>query len=83
MKKKIILHNSFFDLLAFLLSFILSFFRSIFIFFKNKSDFKRNKFFDILDFVFRDWPKYFWEKPSYYKSTSLMWDILNFIFNYK
>ena len=79
MDKKKVINNSFFDLLWFFLSFIICFFRSFKIIFLNNFK-KTNKFFDLLDFIFRKWSKYFWEKPSIYKLSSFVSDIINFIF---
>jgi hypothetical protein len=69
-KEKKIIHNNFFDLIAFLLSFLLSFFRSILIFFSSHKIKARNYFFDFFDFSFRIWGKYFWENPTWYKIGS-------------
>jgi hypothetical protein len=69
--KEIIIFNSFFDVMAFVLSFIFSFFRSFKIFFLNKVIIKKqNIFFIFLDFIFRKWSLYFWKKPTLYKITS-------------
>ena len=73
--KKEKIHNSFFDLIAFILSFLLNIFRSVINFITLKK-IKKNIFFNFLDFLFRVWPKYFWKKPSFYKITSFFWDIL-------
>lgn len=86
MKEKVLIKNSFFDLLALFVSFILSFFRSILLFFtfkKDKNKPKENILFNVFDFIFRKWPKYFWKKPNSYKITRIFSDILNFIFNTK
>jgi len=80
MKKKYIIKNSFFDLIAFVLSFCCSFFRSFKILFTKKRIKKKNIFFKFFDFIFRIWPKYFWKIPSLYKISSFFSDILNFIF---
>lgn len=74
--KKEKINNTFFDLIAFIYSFILNIFRSIKNFFTLKK-IKKNTFFDFLDFLFRSWPKYFWKKPTFYKFTSFIADILN------
>lgn len=78
MTKKIIIKNSFFELLFFLFSLFLSFFRSIKTFFVFKKT-KKNLFFDFLDYIFYVWPKYFWKKPSLYKVFSFPWDVINFL----
>jgi hypothetical protein len=70
MNGKKIIKNSFFELVFFITSFLLSFFRAIKLFILGKN-FKKNKFFSFLDFIFRKWPKYFWKKPSLYKISSL------------
>ncbi len=74
--KKEIINNTFFDLIAFGLSFFINVFRSIIIFFTLKK-IKKNIFLNFLDFLFRTWPKYFWKKPTFYKFTSFIADILN------
>lgn len=74
--KKEIINNTFFDLIAFGLSFFINVFRSIIIFFTLKK-IKKNIFLNFLDFLFRTWPKYFWKKPTFYKITSFIADILN------
>jgi hypothetical protein len=76
----IVIKNRFFDLIAFVLSFFLSFFRAFILFFKKKSQKSKNIFFDFCDFVLRRWSFYFWEKPSFYKFTSFIGDVVNFIF---
>jgi len=81
MKKKEI-DNKFFDLIAFILSMIVNFFRSLKNLFTLKK-WKKNIFFNFLDFLFRGWPKYFWEKPTLYKITSFLWDVFNNIFKKK
>jgi len=80
MKEKRVIKNNFFDLIAIFISFILWFFRSIssLMFSNNKA--KKNYFFDILDFLFRIWPRYFWRKPSFYKITNFVWDFINYVF---
>ena len=85
MEKKKIINNSFFDMIALFLSFIFSFFRSIKIFFlsNNKSVKKENTFFNFLDFIFRKWGNYYWEKPSIYKLSSFFSDLLNSTFKNK
>ena len=85
MNKKIVINNSFFDAIAFLLSFVFSFFRSIKLFFLNDVNNvkKENIFFIFLDFIFRKWSIYFWNKPSLYKLTWFFGDILNSIFKNK
>jgi hypothetical protein len=85
MEKKKIVNNSFFDSIALLLSFVFSFFRSIKIFFSsNKNTTKKeNLFFNFLDFIFRKWNIYFWEKPSVYKISSFFSDLLNSTFKNK
>lgn len=83
MKEKVVIKNSFFDLIAFLISFIFSFFRSIKLFFISNSKSKNNIFFDFLDFIFRDWSKYFWKRPSVFKITSFFSDTLKYIFKNK
>ena len=85
MSKKIVVNNSFFDAIAFILSFLFSFFRSIKLFFINdiKKVGNKNIFFNFLDFIFRKWSLYFWNKPSLYKITWFFGDILNSIFKNK
>ena len=69
--KKEKINNSFFDLLAIIYSFFLSIGRSIKNIFTLKKT-KKNIFFNFLDFFFRQWPKYFWKKPTFYKLTSFV-----------
>lgn len=78
MNNKILIKNTFFDVFCLFLSFFLSFFRSIYILlFWNIDNIKiDNSFFSFLDFILRKWTFYFWKKPSLYKLTSLIWDIL-------
>jgi len=78
MKRKI--KNSFFELLLFVMSMILSFFRSIKLLFSfKKKEIKNNLLYETFDFVFKKWPKYFWQKPSLYKLFSFPWELLKFI----
>jgi hypothetical protein len=71
MAEKKIIHNKFFDLIAFFFSFILSFFRSLKVLFTPKKIIiKENIFFQTLQFLLVNWPKYFWEKPTFYKLFS-------------
>lgn len=79
MKEKRIIKNSFFDLISIFISFIFWISRSILTLIFSKK-IKKNYFFDILDFLFRIWPRYFWEKPSIYKITNLIWDFINYVF---
>jgi len=59
------INNTFLDLVCLLLSFFMSFFRSVVLLFKKqKVSGYRNYFFDLLDFIFRLWPAYFWKKPT-------------------
>jgi hypothetical protein len=83
MRKKYIIKNNFFDLIAFFTSFFFSFFKSFLLFFNILKNKKNNIFFNFLDFMFRLWPKYFWKKPSFYKISSFFSDMLNFIFKVK
>lgn len=77
-KKKV--KNDFFEIILLITSFILALIRSFILFFTNKNFRNKNLFNDLLDFIFRKWPKYFWKKPSLYKLFSLPWNILNYIF---
>jgi hypothetical protein len=71
MAQKKIIHNKFFDLIAFFFSFILSFFRSLKLLFLAKNTIKnQNIFFQTLQFLLVIWPKYFWKKPTFYKIFS-------------
>ena len=80
MKQKRKIKNSFFELILFIISWILSFFRSIKLFFSFKNNrIKKNLFFESFDFIFKIWPKYFWEKPSLYKFFSFPWELIKFI----
>jgi len=84
MSQKKIIHNKFFDLIAFIFSFIYSFFRSIkLLLLPNKKIKKQNIFFQTLEFLFVKWPKYFWEKPTFYKIFSFPGDIISYIFRKK
>ena len=84
MSQKKIIHNKFFDLIAFTISFILSFFRSIkLLFIANKTIKKQNIFFQTLQYLFVTWPKYFWGKPTFYKIFSLPGDFFTYIFRKK
>jgi hypothetical protein len=83
MKNKVVLENHLFKIIALLISFILSFFRSLKLFFFNSSKIKKNDFFNLLDFCFRKWTRYFWKMPNIYKLASLVRDIINFIFKKK
>jgi len=80
--KKEKIHNTFFDLIAFILSIIANFFRSIKSIFTLQKN-KKNIFFNFIDFLVRIWPKYFWKKPTFYKFTSFIWDIFTTIFKKK
>lgn len=80
MVKKILIENMFFDIISLVISFIISFFRSIKLIFWWKIKIWTNIFFNFLDFIFRKWTKYFWGKPSFYKITSFIADLLNFVF---
>ena len=79
MKQKKKINNYFFEFILFIISFLLGFFRAFKLFFLGKTKTK-NIFNDFLDFIFRRWPKYFWEKPTLYKFFSLPGNILNYIF---
>jgi hypothetical protein len=71
MAQKKIIHNKFFDLIAFIFSFILSFFRSIKLLVLPKRRIKKqNILFQTLQFIIVTWPKYFWKKPTFYKIFS-------------
>jgi len=73
--------NSFLDTICLFLSFIVSFYRSVrLLVFPSKKPGKKNLFFDLLDFVFRLWPQYFWEKPTWLKLTSFFGDFVRHIF---
>lgn len=74
------IENSFFDLIIIFWNFFLSSFNSISMFFWNKKNIKNNSFFDILDFIFKIWPKYFWKNPTGYKLTTFFWDTIKYIF---
>lgn len=80
-KEKIIIKNNFFDLILLFISGILWFFRSIFLFFWiKKTKIKNNIFFDLLNFIFKIWPKNFWKKPNLYRLFSFPWDLINYLF---
>ena len=84
MKNRKEINNVFFDLIAMFISFFMNILRWFYIFFSQKKiNMKINIFFNFLDFIFRKWTKYFWEKPSFYKLTSLLWDIINYLINKK
>jgi len=84
MAQKKIIHNKFFDLIAFVFSFILSFFRSIKLLISSKRTIKKqNIFFQTLQFLFVIWPKYFWSKPTFYKLFSFPGDFVTYIFRKK
>ncbi len=72
--------NKFFDLIVYIISLIASFFRSFFALFWFKKSIKKGIFFESLDFVFRQWPRKFWAKPTIYKITSFLWDFIKNIF---
>ncbi len=77
MKKE---ENSFVKLVFLFLSLIFDFFRSIWLLFWIKNEkLKNNLFFDFLHFIFVLWPKYFWEKPSFYKLFSFFWDLFEYL----
>lgn len=80
MDNKKIIKNSFFDLVTIIISFIFGFFRGIYLLFSPKNKIWKNYFFDILDFLFRIWPKYFWKKPTLYKITNFIADFINYVF---
>jgi len=80
MKEKRKIKNSFFELILFILSTIFSFFRSVKLFFSSKNKkINKNLFFETLDFIFKKWPKYFWQKPSLYKLFSFPGKLIEFI----
>lgn len=66
-KNKIKIENKFFDFIGFCFSFFYSSLKSLNIFFFSKTSKIKTIFFDFFDFIFRLWPKYFWEKPTFYK----------------
>jgi len=72
--------NTFFDTISLILSFFWAIPRSIFLLFSNTTEKKRNYFFDFLDFFFRVWPKYFFQKPSGIKLTSFFADFWKYLF---
>ncbi|RKW25105.1 hypothetical protein D8B46_00250 [Candidatus Gracilibacteria bacterium] len=76
-KKKV--KNYFFELILLIISFLIAFYRSIKLFLFSKNGRKKNLFNDFLDFVFRKWPKYFWNNPSIYKLFCLPGNIINYI----
>lgn len=77
-KKKV--KNYFFELIILIFSLLLNFFRAFNLFVFNKTWKNKNLFNNLLDFVFRKWPKYFWKKPTLYKLFSLPGNIINYIF---
>jgi len=80
MKQKRKIKNSFFELILFLVSGLLSFFRSLKLFFSFKYNrVNNNLFFESFDFIFKKWPKYFWQKPSLYKFFSFPGELIKFI----
>jgi len=78
MKEKQEIKNTFFEFILLFFSIVASFYRGIVLFLFNKK-IKNNLFFDILDFIFISWPKYFWLSPSLYKIFSFPWDLSRFI----
>jgi len=81
MKQPTAIKNTFLDFICLSLSFVFSFFRSITLLFSWQNSRKtRNVFFDLLDFVFRLWPAYFWKKPTGLKLTSFFADLLQHLF---
>ncbi len=76
---KIKIENKFFDLISIFLSFIVSLFKSLLLIIWKTWKIK-TRFFDLLDFVFTKWPKYFWEKPSLYKASWFIKDLINNLF---
>lgn len=82
MKKEI--NNSVINFFLLIVSFIFWFFRSIKLLFKTWNyKIKNNLFFDFLDYLFKIWPKYFWEKPNFYKLFSMPGQLIDYIFNKK
>jgi hypothetical protein len=80
MEEKKIIKNKFFDIITVFISLIFGFFRGVFLLFSSKNLKHKNYFFDILDFLFRIWPKYFWERPTLYKITNFLSDFINYVF---
>ena len=76
-KKKV--KNYFFELILLIISSLIALYRSIKLFLFSKNWREKNLFNDFLDFVFRKWPKYFWNNPSIYKLFCLPWNIINYI----
>jgi len=82
--KKDLSNNSVINFIFLFISFIFSFVRSILLLFSSKNyKIRSNLFFDFLDFIFKIWPSYFWQKPNVYKIFSFPWDLLEYIFNKK
>lgn len=77
-KKKI--HNSFFDLVSLALSIVWNAARSIGLLFSDRPIKKDNRFFLLLDFIFRKWPVYFWKKPTLYKLCNFFPDLIHHTF---
>jgi hypothetical protein len=78
MKKKRKINNTFFEFILYIFSIMLSFLRSIKLL-VGSGKIKNNLFFESLDFIFKIWPKSFWNKPSFYKIFSFPGDLFKFI----
>lgn len=72
------IENKFLDLVVYFISFIVSIFRSFLLLIWVKKTVKKWLFFQSLDFIFRVWPYYFWQKPNLFK----IWNFIPFFIKY-
>jgi len=72
--------NSVLTILFLFFSLIIDFFRSLLLlFWYRPKNIDNNLFFDFLEFIFKLWPKKFWEKPSLYRLFSFFWDLIDYL----
>ncbi len=72
--------NSFLKILFIFVSLFFDFFRSVLLIFWYKiNNIESNLFFDFLEFIFKIWPRKFWEKPSLYRLFSFFWDLIDYL----
>lgn len=79
-ENKIKIENKFFDAIWFVFSFFNSTLKSIMLLFSVKTLKIKTIFFDFFDFIFRLWPRYFWQKPTFYKIWRFLKDLIDFLF---
>jgi hypothetical protein len=72
--------NSVLTIIFLFFSLVLDFFRSILLLFGVKTKkIENNLFFDFLEFIFKLWPKSFWENPSLYRFFSFFGDLIDYL----